>query len=369
VRPHIAVACLGWLLVACSHPSGFERPGDVKRAAECSGSADLDVTHAECSARHPAASTAGLWQCAQARCEWQVVPLANAEVARHADGTLCLSGRAFDEVRGLEGFTVNQATSSFTFLERLTDGRTLAETGPLIVGDTVYCSGPEPADGAANGSGTGDVSETGDTATPARDAARESWQCGPDMTQRTFEVMQKIIDDYNAAPADRRAAACASLISLSTGESAWDIYPFFPGPDCANNRPGEIATTSGCCKPCWPCASSVEYFDRCINYQVLNYVFWGVSMELCNQQYRQILLRLLRSANSVHRNAQGNAQAMGRAFASATKAGVSAESRERAVRNLFEQARSTWDALDEDDCPTTCTHAWATPLQYRWRGL
>jgi hypothetical protein len=314
---------------------------------QCSSGADPKRVHQECSAVLPLPDSEGLWTCQASRCVWQEIRLKTPGVTPSAGG-ICLSSEAAESISKLDGVELDLDHNVVTLTG--VDGETIS--GAVFRDTTIQCQDRRTPPAAGNPNPTPVAGQ----------------QCGPDMTTRTFDVMQLIIDEYQAATPAQQQAACASLVTRATAEHAWDIYPYYPGPRCPDEI-AEIARTSGCGVPCHPCASGVVFLDRCINYQVLNYVFWGVSAELCGQQNQQQLLSSVRSLNSVHHDAQGNAMAMGILFASGRTQGASQDSVHQAVENMFERSRATWAALPENGCARTCSFAWPTAFTYHWTGI
>lgn len=124
--------------------------------------------------------------------------------------------------------------------------------------------------------------------------------CGPDITENVMRVLKKIIDDYNAATPTEQQAACDALFDDDTAEFAWDISQLSPAiapdPDDPDSKGWFEWVSEDCATPRhYPCGTTVTFLGECIHSQVVNYVQWGVMVELCETRTKAAIAHWLRA--------------------------------------------------------------------------
>lgn len=127
--------------------------------------------------------------------------------------------------------------------------------------------------------------------------------CGPDVTRLVLGVLKRMRDEFGVAPEAKQKDACEALVSTKRapepfgggrgpmlGEYAWDILELFQGSGAFPEKGGkgvpsewEKRTGGQCCNPRYPCGPTVEFFGTCHNQQVVNYVMWGMTRNLCSR--------------------------------------------------------------------------------------
>ena len=120
--------------------------------------------------------------------------------------------------------------------------------------------------------------------------------CGPDVTDKVFDVLQRTQERYDSWSPEERKQKCGLLtnpLPSLTSEfpfitfdavGAWDIGPLSPA---AAKTGGFKNFARDCGKPDWPCGLTVEFIDECIHFQVLNYIQWGAMSSLCSGDFPQ----------------------------------------------------------------------------------
>jgi hypothetical protein len=129
--------------------------------------------------------------------------------------------------------------------------------------------------------------------------------CGPDITERVLDVLDRMAADFRAAPQATRQQACDALFAFSTFQGAWDISPLDPSmaiqPDATpmqQSRPAywfeQWGVPSGCSLPRVPCGWTAQFMGQCIHAQQINYVQWGAMNKLCGTEDKGRLAVVLR---------------------------------------------------------------------------
>jgi hypothetical protein len=129
--------------------------------------------------------------------------------------------------------------------------------------------------------------------------------CGPDITERVLDVLDRMAADFSAAPQATRQQACDALFAFSTFQGAWDISPLDPSmaiqPDSTpmqQSRPAywfeQWGVPSGCSLPRVPCGWTAQFMGQCIHAQQINYVQWGAMNKLCGTEDKGRLAVVLR---------------------------------------------------------------------------
>lgn len=134
--------------------------------------------------------------------------------------------------------------------------------------------------------------------------------CGPDITDRVFDVLRRIRDEYTSHP-DKQTEACRTLFDKKTGPYAWDIGqlspsvspyggmtynpatdqwetppdPDNPGKSGPSMKPWFTHVSNMCAIPRPVCGATVEFLGTCQHAQVVNYTQWGMMMSLCGGLY------------------------------------------------------------------------------------
>jgi hypothetical protein len=157
--------------------------------------------------------------------------------------------------------------------------------------------------------------------------AKPEFICGPDVTRPVLAVLKRIRDEFQKADAKTQENACDALVSVKkTGQGAlesgplgafaWDILELFngsgafPSKSYPNGVPStwERMTNGECCTPNYPCGPTVEFFGACYNMQVVNYVMWGMTRNLCGKFYtinaQQSIAHAIRNKNSPNKPEQ-----------------------------------------------------------------
>lgn len=140
------------------------------------------------------------------------------------------------------------------------------------------------------------VTEAGEDPRDVDPSDPEAKICGPDVTDHVLRVLDRMIDDYNAATDAKKAEACENLTTLqrdSNGtmiaEYAWDIYALSPaiaptGGAVEGEKYWYEGVSDICARPRYPCGPTVVFLGQCIHAQVVNYVQWGAMMRLCGDE-------------------------------------------------------------------------------------
>jgi hypothetical protein len=144
----------------------------------------------------------------------------------------------------------------------------------------------------------GPVRVTGPDGTDPRDVDPKDPDakiCGPDVTDRVLRVLDRMIDDHDAATPADRAKACENINTLQRdqggvmiAEYAWDIYALGPGiAPSSYSDPGQFwyeGVSPVCARPRSPCGPTVTFLGQCVHSQVVNYMQWGAMNALCDTE-------------------------------------------------------------------------------------
>jgi len=117
---------------------------------------------------------------------------------------------------------------------------------------------------------------------------QKNFVCGPDVTDHTYKLLGKIIDDYDDVSNWRKYTACWNLLNPNTAVSAWDMYPFSGGSifDIHTIAP-KCQVPRGKPEFEFQCERTISFEFRCIHLGRANYLFWGIAGNLCDDEYLQ----------------------------------------------------------------------------------
>jgi len=107
--------------------------------------------------------------------------------------------------------------------------------------------------------------------------------CGPDVTTKTIDALDKTRTTFAGWSSTDQANACFALDSLITGGIAWDINELHNNAWILSYRPQ--CATHGATPAC---GSSVQIHDNCHYAGSVNYVVFGVMCKLCNSHFTAI---------------------------------------------------------------------------------
>src|SRR6185369_1543107 len=106
-------------------------------------------------------------------------------------------------------------------------------TQPQLIGDPPKTE-PKPPQ-VASGSTTDGGKTTPPTSPSPQDQPRsgfatapENKVCGPDVTTKVMDVLDKIMRSFRQASAEKQAAACSEAMGPLSGINAWDIVQLSP---------------------------------------------------------------------------------------------------------------------------------------------
>jgi hypothetical protein len=187
--------------------------------------------------------------------------------------------------------------------------------------------------------------------------------CGPDVTDYVLGVLQMIQDAYkNSWNAAEREKRCGSLYGLGF-QAAWDLQGFTPSdgesymPDIFFQR----AAPKYCAVPRDPCGSTVVFFGYCVNAQVVNYVQWGLTNELCGTQVKGRMAQSTRSIFSDNSTGQQIMSDIGADF----NGSLDLETKKRILKGIMDtlvrQNQDDWYKMVGTDCPLICDQKLAAP--------
>ena len=104
--------------------------------------------------------------------------------------------------------------------------------------------------------------------------------CGPNVTKQVKDAIAVAQSAFAGWTRDQQVDACEGLISILTGDGAWDIVELHNNAWILDYRP--TCATQGA-NP--PCGSTVQIGNECHYAGSANYVIWGVMCKLCFDMY------------------------------------------------------------------------------------
>lgn len=217
--------------------------------------------------------------------------------------------------------------------------------------------------------------------------------CGPDITENILTVLRRIHHNFTKVwTPSNMGAACHALIRPDTALSAWDIAQL--NPDSTSDGLTTILAGRGCGEPRQLCGNTVSFMGTCQDPQVVNYVQWGMMLELCSSIWGgsmfsgpgkglHVLRNKVKWAASLGTNidrttGQTNMMEVGASFAgSLSEIYPTGKMPDAVVAGIAKrlQDRERSDARPEQKCTQVCTSAASRkvlsdyPFHYTWEPV
>jgi hypothetical protein len=103
--------------------------------------------------------------------------------------------------------------------------------------------------------------------------------CGPDITNALIQVIQDVKSLYASLNEKNKSDVCTDLVVIPAAFDAWDIKELHDDTKWLLDDYGFAPGLPGCSTP--PCKDSVQVNNRCHYIHAVNYVIFGVMMNLC----------------------------------------------------------------------------------------